>query len=98
MIVAQVPCGYADGFNVRVDKDMFRPLDKLRYIVRATKNFFKDEALYVEINGQKCKVVGRLGMYHVTVDITGKDVKINDEVKLEVNPMYVDSKIRREYR
>ena len=96
--VAQVPCGYADGFNVKVDKDMFRLLDKLRYIVRATKDFFKKEALYVEINGQKCKVLGRLGMYHVTVDITGKDVKINDEVRLEVNPMYVDSKIRREYR
>ena len=98
IVVAQIPCGYADGFNVKVDKDMFRQIDKLRYIVRDTKNFFKKENLYVEINGQKCKVLGRLGMYHVTVDITGKDVKINDEVRLEINPMYVDSKIRREYR
>lgn len=96
--VAQVPCGYADGFNVKVDKDMFRTIDKLRYIVRSTKDFFKKEKLYVEINGQKCKVLGRVGMYHITVDVTGKDVNINDEVKLCVNPIYVDSRIRREYK
>ena len=77
---------------------MFRWLDKLRYIVRDFKNFFKKEDIFVEINGKKCKVLGRLGMYHITVDITGKDIKINDEVKMQVNPMYVDSKIRREYR
>lgn len=98
MIVAQIPCGYADGFNVGVEKDMFRKVDKLRYIVRAIKDFFKKQALYVEINGEKCKVLGRLGMYHITVDITGKNVKINDEVKLDVNPIFIDSRIRREYR
>ena len=37
-------------------------------------------------------------MYHVTVDITGKDIKINDEVKLDVNPIFVDRRIRREYK
>lgn len=98
MTVAIVPCGYADGFNVKVDRDMFRGIDKLRYIVRDIKDSFKDKNLYVEINGQKCKVLGRLGMYHITVDVTKKDIKINDEVHLNVNPMYVDSKIRREYR
>ncbi len=96
--VAQIPCGYADGFNVRENRDMFRKIDKLRYIVRDVKDAFKNKNLYVQINGQKCKVLGRIGMYHVTVDITGKDIKINDEVRLEVNPMFVDSKIRREYR
>lgn len=98
IVVAQIPCGYADGFNVKVDRDMFRKLDKLRYIVRDCKDFFKKDAIYVDINGEKCRVLGRLGMYHVTVDITGKNVKINDEAKLDVNPIYVDSKIRREYR
>ena len=96
--IAIVPCGYADGFNVKVDRDMFRPIDKLRYIVRDIKDSFKDKNLYVEINNQKCKVLGRIGMYHIAVDVTNLEAKINDEVKLAVSPMYVDSSIRREYK
>lgn len=96
--IAIVPCGYADGFNVSVGRDMFRKRDRLRYIVRDIKDSFKKQDLYVEINGQKCKVLGRIGMFHVSADITGKSVKINDEVIFNVSPMYVDSSIRREYR
>ena len=96
--IAIIPCGYADGFNVSVQRDMFRIRDKLRYIVRDMKDYFKKQDLQVEINGQKCKVLGRIGMFHVSADITGKDVNINDEVLFNVNPMYVDSSIRREYR
>lgn len=95
--IAIVPCGYADGFNVKVDRDMFRPIDKLRYIIRDIKDSFKKQQIYVTINGEKCKVLGRLGMFHVSVDITGKSIKINDEVKFEVSPMFVDSNIVRDY-
>ena len=95
--VAVVPCGYADGFNVIVDKDMFRKRDKIRYIVRDIKNAFKQQQIFVKINGEKFKVLGRLGMFHVTVDITGKNINIGDEVMFEVSPMLVDSKIERKY-
>lgn len=95
--IAIVPCGYADGFNVKVDRDMFRPVDKLRYIVRDIKDAFKKQQINVTINGEKCKVLGRLGMFHVSVDVTDKSIKINDEVRFEVSPMIVDSNIVREY-
>ena len=95
--IAIVPCGYADGFNVKVDKDMFRPIDKLRYIVRDIKDAFKKQQIYVLINGEKCKVLGRLGMFHVSVDVADKEVTVNDEVKFEISPMLVDSNIKREY-
>ena len=100
--IAIIPVGYADGFNVRDDRDMFRKIDRLRYIVRDVKDSFKDKSLYVNImntqgNYEKCKVIGRLGMYHVSVDITGKDILIGANTKFDVNPIFVDSSIRREY-
>lgn len=95
--IANIPVGYADGYNVNVERDMFRKRDKLRYIIRDIKDSIKDKNLYVTINGEKCRVLGRIGMYHITVDITGKNIKINDEAILNIRPMYVDSSIRREY-
>ena len=77
---------------------MFRKRDKLRYIIRDIKDSLKDKNLYIKIDDQRCKILGRIGMYHVSADVTGKDIKINDEVILDVSPMYVDSSIRREYR
>lgn len=95
--IAIIPCGYADGFNVKVDRDMFRAIDKIRYIVRDIKDSVKNKKIYVTINDEKCEVLGRLGMFHISVDITGKNVKMNDEVCLEVSPMFVDSNIIRDY-
>ena len=76
---------------------MFRPIDKLRYIVRDTKDAFKNKKIYVTINEKKCEILGRLGMFHVSVDITGQDVKIGDDVHFNVSPMFVDSSLTRIY-
>ena len=76
---------------------MYRKIDKIRYIVRDVKNLFKKQGIFVMINGEKCKVLGRLGMYHVTVDISGKDIDIGEEVLFEVSPIFVNSEISREY-
>ena len=65
--------------------------------IKGLKNLFKKQEIFVKINDEKCKVLGRLGMYHVTVDISDKNVKINDEVFFEVSQMFVDSKITRTY-
>lgn len=87
-----------DGINIQTGRDMFRPVDKLRYIVRDIKDALKNKNIYVNINGSKCKVLGRVGTYHLTVDITGKNANINDEVIFDINPKYVDSSIRREFK
>lgn len=86
------------GFNVKAEDDLFRFVDKLRFIKNDIKNLFKKEALYVKINDENYKVLGRVGAYHIVADITDTDVKIGDKVILEVNPKFVDSSIRREYR
>lgn len=86
------------GFNVKAEDDLFRFVDKLRFIKNDIKNLFKKEALYVKINNKNYKVLGRVGAYHIVIDITNTDVKIGDKVILEVNPKFVDSSIRREFR
>lgn len=97
--IAIAPVGYSDGYNVRVYPDMFRFRDKLRYFFNDSKNFLKKQQLTVQINGKTYPIIGRLGMYHITIDITNNgDVKVGDEVILEVSPFYVDSEIRREYQ
>lgn len=80
--VAIVPIGYMNGMNITNGKDMFRPVDKLRYFVGAFKDLFKKEELKVKINNKDCKVLGRVGTYHITCDITNKDVKIGDKVTI----------------
>ncbi len=95
--VAIIPCGYADGLNVKVDKDMFRNADKIRYIKNDVSSLFKKQALYVKINGERCKILGRLGMFHVTVDVTDKKININDEAIFDINPLLVNSEIIRKY-
>lgn len=96
--IAVIPAGYMNGVNVSTGNDMFRKIDKLRNFVGAGKKLLKKEAIYVIINDQKCKVLGRIGTYHITVDITNKNVKIGDKVKIDVSSKFVDVSMRREYR
>ena len=98
MKVAIIPCGYMNGINVKNDKDMFRTIDKMRYLLESIKAFFKKQEMYAKINNQNCKILGRIGTYHIVCDIDKKDVSIGDIVTFSVNTKFVDSNIRREYR
>ncbi len=95
--VAIVQVGYMDGYNVTIKNDMFRFVDKLRELSHSIKNFVKRTNLKVTIKDKKYNVIGKVGMFHLAIDITDSDIKVNDLVYLDVNPLYVDSKIRREY-
>ena len=96
--VAIVPVGYFDGYNVRNYPDSYRFIDKLRYLYNDVKNIFKDKKLKITIGNKKYRLVGKIGMYHMAIDITGSEnIKTNDNIELDINPLYVDSSIRREY-
>lgn len=96
--IAIIPVGYYDGFNVKSYHDDYRIRDKLRYIYHAIKDLIKDKKFRVTIHDKKYIVLGKVGMYHMAIDITdSEEIKINDEVYLDVSPLYVDSSIRREY-
>ena len=96
--IAIIPCGYMDGINITTDRDMFRFIEKLRYIVGDIKDLFRKKQMFIIINNKKFPVLGRVGTYHIICDITNKDIKVGDKVVFNINPKYVDSKVRREYR
>ena len=52
----------------------------------------------MKLNNQNCKILGRIGTYHVTCDVTNKDVKIGDKAIFSINPKFVDSSVERDYR
>ena len=86
-----------DGYNMTKNTDMFRFIDKLRSLSHIIKSFLKKKSLKVTINDKKYNVIGKVGMYHLAIDITGSNIKVNDFVYLDINPLHVDGKIRREY-
>jgi len=95
--VAIVQVGYMDGYNITMSTDMFRFVDKLRGLSQSIKRFLNKNNLKVRINDRKYNVIGKVGMYHLAIDITDSNVQVNDFVYLDINPLHVDSKIEREY-
>ena len=96
--VAIIPVGYMDGLNRAKLRDDFSFKNNLIAVVMEIKKIFKDNSLKVIINGEEYKIIGKLGMYHAIIDITkSKNVKIGDEVILDLPPIQTNEKIRREY-
>lgn len=95
--IAVIPVGYKDGFGVQKSNDAFRFKDILRYIYADVRSLFRDNSIYVTVNGKKCRLIGRVSMFNVIVDITGIEAQVGDAVKFECNPILIDSAIEREY-
>lgn len=74
--IAIVPVGHADGYNITIKEDMLRTVDKLRNLKHQLTNLLKKQTLKITINDKEYDIIGKVGMYHVTVDITGSDVKV----------------------
>lgn len=94
--VAIAEAGYADGIGVTGPKDSVRLIDKLRKIKLALNTLGKDGKTYVTINEKKYPILGRIGMKNFMIDISDSDVKIGDKIKVDVNLIFVDSKIKRQ--
>lgn len=94
--VAIAEAGYADGIGVTGPKDSVRLIDKLRKIKLALNTLGKDGKTYVTINEKRYPILGRIGMKNFMIDISDSDVKIGDKIKIDVNLIFVDSKIKRQ--
>lgn len=94
--VAIATAGYAEGIGVTGPKDSVRIIDKLRKIKLALNAFRQDGRMFVTINDERYPVLGRIGMKNFMIDISDSNVKVGDKIKIDVNLIFVDSKIRRQ--
>ncbi len=65
------------------------------YIKDLLRRINSDPVLTVMINGNKIPVIGRIGVSHMTVDVTECPAKEGDVVKVQVNPLFVHPYVKR---
>ena len=96
--IAIVPVGYQDGFNVTGASDMFRFVDRLRDFKCAFRNLLKKGKITVNVNGKDCNIIGQIGMCHTAIDVTYIDAKAGDKVIMDINPIHIQSSLRKEWK
>jgi len=95
--VAVLCCGSADGVMIKKDYDTFRFVDILRYGFHVFKMLFANNMPTAYVNGQAVRFVGRPALTHTFIDVTGVDCVCGDKVALNVSPLYIADKVKREY-
>lgn len=87
--IGVVDVGYINGFAVDTGYDLWRPKDCFRGIARYVKALLTKKALYVQVNGTPCRVLGHVGMVNMVVDVSGCVCKSGDPVRVEIKPLAV---------
>lgn len=96
--IGVVPVGYMDGFGVSKINDTFRFSDIVRYTLSSIKSLFRDNSVYVRVGGKRCRILGRISMFNIIVDLTDTDAQAGTEVILDCNPILIDASVVREYK
>lgn len=92
--IAIVPFGHYDGFGLTQDHEEI----SLRNVLSVIKQFLLKKKTFVEISGRNYQVIGKIGLSHTAVDITGSDVKTGDTARADISPLLVNPRIERIYR
>lgn len=96
--IAVIPVGYVDGFNKNKLRDDFSLKNNIIAVLMEIRKIFKDNSLKVKIDGKNYRVLGKLGMYHSIIDISeNENIKVGQEVQIDISPLQANDKIRREY-
>lgn len=95
--IAIIPVGYIDGLCKKKVRDVFSFKENILSVLIEIKKIFKDNTIKFKIGQEEYKVIGRIGMYHSVIDITGSDIKVGDQVIIKIPPLEVNDNIKREY-
>lgn len=93
--IAVVEAGYFDGIGLSGPKDSVRLIDKLRVIKNGIMLINKNGTRYATINEKKYPILGRIGMKNFMIDISDTDIEVGTKVKIDINLMLANQKIKR---
>ena len=85
--IAVIGIGYSNGFAVDRGFDLWRLKDCVRGVARYVKAFIRHKALYVNVNGCSCRVLGHVGMVNLVVDVTDCPCRTGDLARIDINPL-----------
>lgn len=91
--VGLVSAGYADGIFVGRRDSTPSVLHTLLGKIR--RFFHRTYGEYVEIDGCRVPVLGKIGLNHMLLDLSCGDFDIGDTVRITVNPIFVPEQIPR---
>ncbi len=87
--VAVLPVGYQNGFGVGRSRDPG--------LWATLKRWWAARCQYVRINGQKARIIGRIGAIETIVDVTDLKCAAGDIAAFDLEPVYARGFVR-EYR
>ncbi len=94
--IAVVNVGTSDGMGIEKSRGLFRFIDKLRY-VKADLLLSKKSRISCKINDKTAYILARPFMTSMVLDVTDIQCKAGDKCYFNVNPMYINSAIERDY-
>lgn len=87
--IAVIPVGYQNGFGVSRGRDAG--------LLATLRRWWRARHITVRVNGQKARVLGRIGAIETLVDVTDLKCSAGDLVYFDIDPMYARG-MKREYR
>ncbi|HCC00588.1 MAG TPA: hypothetical protein DEP42_05165, partial [Ruminococcaceae bacterium] len=96
--IAIIQTGYADGLFVEKKRDAFRTRDILRDGWHDLKALLLRRPLYCTINGQRCRLLGRIGMCSIVVDVSKVQCDPGTPAIFDTSPLMVNANVERVYR
>ena len=92
--LALLRAGHGDGIGLGYKDGSETFIQQVIWVIKRT--FFpKRYQMYIRIGGRKLPVLGRLGISHLMVDISGTDIKEGDLARLSVNPLLIHPFVKR---
>lgn len=92
--VGIVQAGYSDGIFIGSQDGEMSIFIQLLSILKNLLTY-RTRKNYVRINDTPVPVLGKIGLNHLLVDVTDGGYLIGDQVRIEVNPLFVPQKVKR---